>query len=293
MLCLSTCSGGTVREAAPALWVVRDTDTTIYITGTVHLLPDRLDWNSPALAAAAADADTLVTELSPEQLSAAKQLAPKYFYRERPEPLADRFPPELRAAFAKFESDMPRIPNAARLDDWALGLMMAQSVADDAGLAGSNGMDNGLIAAFAKSGKPRAGLETAADQFTRFDAIPAAEQRRMLDHLMREVAAGRADDQLNQSVNAWATGDMAMLAELIERDQRRAPATHRLLLVERNAKWADWVTERMKQPGTILLAVGAGHLAGKDSLLAMLESRRMVPKRLDRPNILAKPANSS
>ena len=30
--------------AHPALWVVKDADTTIYLFGTVHLLPTDTDW---------------------------------------------------------------------------------------------------------------------------------------------------------------------------------------------------------------------------------------------------------
>ena len=34
--------------ARPALWVVKDTDTTIYLFGTVHLLPNDTAWHYPA-----------------------------------------------------------------------------------------------------------------------------------------------------------------------------------------------------------------------------------------------------
>ena len=40
---------------------------------------------------------------------------------------------------------------------------------------------------------------------------------------------------------------------------------------QRNANWAKWIERRLAQPGTIMVAVGAGHLAGNDSVLAMLK----------------------
>ena len=42
---------------------------------------------------------------------------------------------------------------------------------------------------------------------------------------------------------------------------------------KRNAAWAEWVAKRLGQPGTIMVAVGAGHLAGKDSVQRLLQAR--------------------
>jgi uncharacterized protein len=48
----------------------------------------------------------------------------------------------------------------------------------------------------------------------------------------------------------------------------------------RNAAWAEWVDRRMDQPGTVLVAVGAGHLAGEDSVQRMLADRGLQATRV-------------
>ena len=53
------------------------------------------------------------------------------------------------------------------------------------------------------------------------------------------------------------------------------------LLVNRNISWAEWVDQRMGQPGTVFLAVGAGHLAGESSLQALLEQKGLVVERIE------------
>jgi uncharacterized protein len=280
-LLLSGCGKSVEKKAFPAVWLLRDADTTIYLAGTVHLLPNATNWANGPIVQAMADADALVTELSPDELGAAPAVAQHYLYNDRSVPPASRFDPKLQKAFAALQSaKLPRQPRMDNLDDWALALLMAQTVAAEAELSGENGMDNGLIAAFDDAGKQRLGLETAADQFSRFDAIPAAEQRFMLNRLMRNIANDTADDQLTSIVDAWSGGNVTALAEIIARDAALAPQTHRLLLVERNHRWADWITDRMKRPGTILVAVGAGHLAGQDSLLEQLADRDLNAKRL-------------
>ena len=47
----------------PALWQLSDEDTTIYLFGTVHVLPDGINWFDPRVERAFAASDTLVTEV--------------------------------------------------------------------------------------------------------------------------------------------------------------------------------------------------------------------------------------
>lgn len=276
----SGCSPEPQRQATPAVWMARDADTILYITGTVHLLPDDIAWTNGPIVGAMAAADELVTELSPQEIAGVALTARPYLYGAQAQPLADRFPADLRDDFTRIERSLPDVPDEARLDDWAVALLLAQLVAARAGLEGDNGMDEGLIAAFGDQRKRRSGLESAADQFGRFDAIPPDEQRRALIELMRHIAGGTADDRMREMVEAWANGDVAALAAIIARDAAKGPATYRLLLTERNARWAMQLEQRMAQPGTVLVAVGAGHLAGPDSLIAMLAARGIRAERL-------------
>jgi hypothetical protein len=48
----------------------------------------------------------------------------------------------------------------------------------------------------------------------------------------------------------------------------------------RNRAWADWLERRLDQPGTVLFAVGAGHLAGRDSVQELLERRGLAARRV-------------
>jgi len=49
-----------------------------------------------------------------------------------------------------------------------------------------------------------------------------------------------------------------------------SPEVAKVLLVDRNKRWAQWIKDRMAKPGTVFVAVGAGHLAGPDSVQAQL-----------------------
>lgn len=281
VLLVGACSESIRQDATPAVWAVRSPGTTIYLTGTVHLLPDGTNWRNGPITAAIADADELVTELAPDELARAAKVMRLFSYGDGPIQPRERFDIDLRDDYIALEGqELSVVPGMAALDDWALALMLARVNADKAGLRAANGVDAALIETFAAAGKPRLGLETAEDQFGAFDAIPLPEQRIMLNRLMRDIAEGRADDRLRATVGAWSRGDMEALADIIARDAGNAPTAHRLLLTDRNRQWTDWIERRLDQPGTVLVAVGAGHFAGPESLLELLAARGIKAERL-------------
>ena len=58
-----------------------------------------------------------------------------------------------------------------------------------------------------------------------------------------------------------------------------SPDTYRMMFTERNSRWADWIAARMQTPGTVFVAVGAGHLAGRDSVLVRLAEKGISSRR--------------
>ena len=79
---------------------------------------------------------------------------------------------------------------------------------------------------------------------------------------------------------SWNRGEQRMFADLLDRMRVSTPDNYRLMFPERNAHWANWVMHRMERPGTVFMAVGAGHFAGPDSVLAKLSSKGIVATRI-------------
>ena len=74
----------------------------------------------------------------------------------------------------------------------------------------------------------------------------------------------------SEMLRGWASGDVEAIARTFNRDLAESPALREALLQRRNANWSRWIEQRLRQPGTIMVAVGAGHLAGDDSVQSML-----------------------
>jgi uncharacterized protein YbaP (TraB family) len=146
-----------------------------------------------------------------------------------------------------------------------------------------NGADMILRRAAEAEGKPVAGLETIELQlnmFTRMPVAPAAAPR-----AGEPVDDGQAMDSLSRSMiemqAAWKRGDQRIFVQMLGQLEQSSPDTYRMMFTERNARWADWIAGRMQTPGVVFVAVGAGHLAGKDSLLVRLAEQGIVSSRVD------------
>ena len=265
--------------AGPALWAVADEDTTVLLLGTLHALPDGVRWLHGPLAEAADGADELVLEIPPGSGGPDSALAFQELAVRAPDPILARVPAALRDELkADAAAAGLTLPQLDHMDDWAVAVLLSGASATAAGLKRSNGVEEVLTRAFQRTGRPVGGLETPAVQFALFDRLPPASQRRYLADV---VADGEADDaRLARAVDDWAAGDADALGRLVNGELSGNPPLRAAILVRRNEAWAEWVAGRLARPGTVLLAVGAGHLAGADSLQSKLAARGLTVSRV-------------
>jgi len=124
---------------------------------------------------------------------------------------------------------------------------------------------------FQDSKKTIGQLETNAEQLGYFDRLSEDAQRKFLVAMLE--SAGDMNSEFKGMLDAWTRGDVKEIAKSFNSDLSDAAELRDALLTRRNANWANWVKGRLDQPGTVLLAVGAGHLAGDQSVQNMLEHR--------------------
>jgi uncharacterized protein len=258
--------------AKPALWQVSDADTTVYLFGTIHLLPQNYAWRSAAFDKAVANSQNLVVETvvdlkNPQQYQA---LVQRLGFSEGLPPLLERVPPELRPKLAEAIKQTPiPAPLFDHMESWFAGLTLLQVKFAQMGLAGSDGVEETLKNQFTSARKPIGELETNAQQLGYFDTLPEDAQRELLKGAVEDPQAMRK--QFRDMLNSWARGDLAGIAKTFDADMAEVPAMRDALIVRRNATWSQWVKQRMATPGTTMVAVGAGHLAGAESVISMLE----------------------
>jgi len=262
------------RPANPALWKVADHDTTIYLFGTIHLLPKETRWRSSAFDNAAAVADTLVVETVVDDSNPAATMNELLQLAVSPglPPIAERVPAEKRAALQETiaKSGIPA-PMFDKLETWAAAFMLLGVQFRELGLDPGSGVESVLKKQFTDSKKPIGQLESNAEQLGFFDRLSEDAQRKFLVAMLD--GAGSMDAEFGGMLKAWTRGDVKEIAKSFNSDLSDAAELRDALLTKRNANWANWVKGRLDQPGTVLVAVGAGHLAGDHSVQTMLEKQ--------------------
>lgn len=266
-------------DADPALWVVKDRDTTIYLFGTVHVLKPGLSWFDEGVKKAFDASKEVVLEIPlPSDEEAQKVLIPLVVDRDGP-PLTQKLHPEKRAAYAAALGKLGLPPAAFdQLYPWFAAVTISQLILQKAGYDPKSGAERSIDTAAKAAGKPVTGLETLEQQLGYFATLPEEDQIAFLELGVDDFDRGAKT--IDEMVASWSKGDPEGLATVMNRDIDKLPKLYKILLADRNVRWADWIKQRMAKPGTVFVAVGAGHLAGKDSVQAKLAKLRLKAKRV-------------
>lgn len=266
--------------AAPAMWLIRDADTEIALFGTIHALPKGAEWQTPAFNQRFDAADTLVVEtIIPEDRFQFAPLVAEIGLRPVSEPLTQRVSPAAAGAIgpAAAAAGIP-LPALDRMETWLAAITLSEATLAALGISAESGVEPVLLARAAAARRPIVGLETPEEQLRFFDGLPEADQVALLEATLDDVAVARSETE--KLITLWQAGDVETIAVEFSRETRASPLLAKVLLTDRNTRWADWITGVMKRPGKVFLAVGAGHFGGPEGLLKLLAERGLVAERL-------------
>jgi len=261
------------QGSGPALWVIRDADSTLYLFGTVHVLRPTTAWGSARVDAAFASADDVWFEISnPDDQAALMPLIQQYGISPD-RPLSSLLTAEELVALNTVAAGAGA--TAAQLDPlrpWLVALTLSVAPLVKAGYDPASGVELVLKARAEAAGKPVHGFETIDKQIGMLAGLPEADQLAFLRSVLESYED--ATTELDQLVDAWATGDVAGIERLGVNEMRQeSQAMYDALLVQRNTDWAGQIQTLLAGSGTVFMAVGAAHLAGEDSVQEILEGR--------------------
>lgn len=267
-------------DADPAIWVVKDPDTTIYLFGTFHALDGKSDWFNDEVKTAFDGAGELVLELPPMEDKAALQpIIMKYALDTSGKPLSEKLSPEGKERLAKALAGIGAPPTAFdKFKPFFAALTVVMAGAQKLGFTGEQGAEAVLTKAAKDGKKPISGLETIDYQMSLFANMSDADQVKMLEETLKEIdQLGPMFAEMNKH---WTSGDAEGMAKLMNEMNAQSPAMYKALLADRNANWAEWIDKRLDKPGVIFMGVGAGHLGGRDSVQAVLAKRGIKSARI-------------
>jgi uncharacterized protein YbaP (TraB family) len=262
----------------PALWVIEDGKAKAYLFGTVHALPRGVDWFRPHVLKALDQSGRLVLETEvPENPGAMQPVILKLSRLPQARPVAERVPESWRPTLERATDRLQPGP----MDwskTWFIALTLSNLQAQQDGIDPRIGVEAVLTERARMKGIPITPLETAEEQLINFDALTEADQQQLLLSTLEDLDGSKARTSL--LIGDWLLGNTDALAARVNEEFEGSAMLRRMLVEDRNARWAAWLVKEMEQPGTLFVAVGAGHLAGKGSLLEELERRGFKVKRV-------------
>ena len=266
-------------DADPALWVVKDADTTIYLFGTVHVLKPGLSWFDEAVKTAFDKSDQLVLEMVQPDAATMQALVMKTGFTTSGPTLTEKLAEPDRAKYLAALAGFGIPANAFdRADPWIAAVNLSLLPIMKLGYDPESVAEKVLSNAAAAENKPVTGLETAEQQLGYFDTLPEPLQIKYLNTTVKDLP--KAGPEIDKMVAQWAKGDAVGLAETMNEGIEESPELFKILLADRNMRWADWIDNRLKTPGTVFIAVGAGHLAGTESVQAQLAKHKLTATRI-------------
>lgn len=262
------------RATGPALWRVEDSDTRIWLFGTVHVLPPAMAWRRPQIDAALAGSRLLVLETPVDSAGAAALAAEAQRLGALPagETLDQLLSRNDRARLSRAVARLHLLPeHVQRLQPWAavLQLTLAQAMAE--GQDPAAGVEQVLTREASQRGQAMRYFETAREQVGLLAGLPRPAQlsflRATLLQLETEPQAKAELDRL------WLAGDSAGMAQRLAKDFESSGAAIRTILIDsRNARWTNEIeTMLSRERGEVFVAVGVAHLVGEGSVVQRLQ----------------------
>ncbi|HLY79460.1 MAG TPA: TraB/GumN family protein, partial [Caulobacteraceae bacterium] len=158
-----------------------------------------------------------------------------------------------------------------RMQPWMADLTL--SIAEDArgGASATDGVE-GQIQALTPATARRRAFETARQQIGFLAGAPVKDQIASLNWTVSEIQKDPTSYQ--RVVDEWMSGDLAGLEhDALDPLRQVSPTLFARLIDSRNRHWTSVLAARLKQPGSVVVVVGVGHLVGPGGLPALLRAK--------------------
>jgi len=278
-------AAGSLASAAPAeaqqptrniLYRVEGpSGATVYMLGSIHLLTADAYPLAQPVEDAYADAERVFFEVNLDSLQAsAMQLMPRALLADG-KTLRTEIPAELyaqvEATAARYAAMGINMATLDRFEPWMVAMLLSQLEWARVGLQAQYGVDMHFEGRAQQDGKGLGSLESVEFQLGLFDSFTGEQQVEFLRQTLEDLP--RTGELMSGMVQAWRAGDVAAMDSMMNGSMGRYPELYDRMLTDRNAAWVPQIEQLLRGTDDVLVVVGAGHLVGDDSVVAMLRQR--------------------
>jgi uncharacterized protein len=279
-LLFNACSTWPGSGSKSTLWQVRGSHNSVYLLGSIHVLPASAYPLHPALQQAFNDSQRVVFEVDLNTVS--QQAVLREFEEVGVYPPGDNLEHHVSPATIRLVKQvLARLgisyKKAIRFKPALLGELITSRYTELAGFREDLGVDRYFFSQAKNTRKPVFGLETVRDQARVLSSDDTSGEARLVEAIVSLPAAKAILDEL---VVAWKAGRINTLDRLLNQDEWSDPKSFESMFSQRNQKWLPQIERFLQGDGNYLVIVGSGHLVGDHGLVRALEGRGYRVKQL-------------
>jgi uncharacterized protein YbaP (TraB family) len=269
-------------HAASPVWAAHGAHSTVYLAGSLHMLPANDATLPAAFDRAYADSAKLVMELDLGNFDPLEAMNWMMEHSALPSGstlrsvLGQQRYDHLSTAAASLGLSMTTFEGQA---PWVVGIEITEVAYTHQGFDPEQGVEEQLVRRAQSDGKPTAGLETLPEQLSGLIALSREDQVRMLDETVDELKDLKSETR--EVTDAWRHGDTTRLAALLSTEYNSMPSLYKPLVTDRNQRWLPEIEQMLKSSDNTLVVVGALHLVGPGGLLELLRKKGYRVTQLD------------
>jgi uncharacterized protein YbaP (TraB family) len=302
---LGSCSSdkSSVDDGKYPLWKVKGDHNVVWLLGSVHMLPEEAHPLPKAFDDAYNQADKVVFEVVIDQDNPMASLMGMVSSMMLPsgKTLEDVLSPELWKVLEPRLDDMvdrvtemvadqygDNIPmeiepemvksQLVRMKPWVIAFMLQQTEVSMDKYKAELGVDFHYMMKAEKDGKETIGLETLEEQMGFLESVSDENVEAMLRKTL--MAQSPESASIDDIVAAWQSGNIDVLDSLVNGSLQDSPEAYETLIVNRNRHWVPEIEKYLHDSVDYLVVVGAGHLVGRQSVVALLREKGYSVERL-------------
>jgi uncharacterized protein len=274
--------GSLSAHAASPVWAVRGAHNTVYLAGSIHMLPAGDAALPAAFDRSYSDSARLVMELDLGKFDPMEAMTWMMDHGTLPSGtnlrgvLGEQRYGRVTAAATGLGLPMSALDSLA---PWVVGIEITDLAYEHEGYDPEQGVEEQLVRRAEKDGKPTAGLETMPEELSSLTSLSSADQIRMLDQTVDDLKDMKSE--MREVTGAWRRGDAPRLGALLASEYDAFPSLYKPLVTDRNQRWLPQVEQLLKGNDNALVVVGALHLVGKEGLLELLRRKGYTITQLD------------
>jgi uncharacterized protein YbaP (TraB family) len=277
-------TGAWAKPPHPLLWKVSDSNSSVYLLGSFHLLKTSDYPLAPAVDAAFVDSAKVCFEIPAQgenaiEIAQAMQIAA---VRKDGKTLLQALAPKISNQLQSYAraKNLP-VESLQGYKPWFVAVLLLMLESQAMGLDPELGLDHHFMNRATAAGKATCALESAEAQIALFYGLSNQQQEQLLEETLGEVRDFQ--QQMQELHTAWRNGDEAALSRLGLQEMRTDyPELFERINTARNKTWLPKLEALLAESDekNVLVVVGALHLLGNDGLIALLRSRGYRVERL-------------